>query len=218
MQIPVSNLCRKLLSGHFSDVMVSVLGQSMLIMWSLEFPFKALTFETPAGTRVWFLFQGSNKRLCKEKKGKANTAKLFVEQKWSIFGLRPWWNTSCRFFLVWVIFKFNKLRKETPELISFLKGWMFPWTSLLLSFFQFSANNETLWSLCQFYFQFCLKSWHQWGYFVNFGATDNITRTFTQIGIPQNAEKVIDVEDLLNSHFMGILCFKSIEFASNRVF
>lgn len=50
MQIPVGNLCRKLLSGHFSDVMVSVLGQSMLIMWSLEFPFKALTLETPAGT------------------------------------------------------------------------------------------------------------------------------------------------------------------------
>lgn len=56
-------------------------------------------------------------------------------------------------------------------------------------------------SSCQFHVQFWLQPWHHWGYFVNFGATDGITWTVLQSGVPQEEEMVLYAEDLQKSLF-----------------
>lgn len=55
-------------------------GRSMINMRTLEFPLKALTFDTPAGVRASFPFQGSKINQLSEERNKASDAKLFVDQ------------------------------------------------------------------------------------------------------------------------------------------
>lgn len=87
-------------------------------MRTLEFPLKALTFDTPAGVRASLPFQGSKiNLLSEEKRNKASDAKLFVDQTASVCGGHDG-TPKCSLFLLLIIFKWTKLGEERPESIS----------------------------------------------------------------------------------------------------